>query len=181
MMRCMGPSGGPVSTSGMLASAAGSTWAAASRGSSRNPIRQTGSSSSGVSRKREGSVGPLRMAMSTRPSWIQASSIGLAAVMMRSRTRGKRRRLSAAKRPPNNLAMLGEKPSVTANIDVTVAGARRGDFADASLDTSSIAFVLDCHVWSNNSVRVTGRNASASTVDPAATPQAVQVVKRRVP
>ena len=31
----------------------------------------------------------------------------------------------------------------TANIDVTVPGARRGDFADASLDTSSIAFGLD--------------------------------------
>ena len=34
---------------------------------------------------------------------------------------------------------------------------------------------------SNNSVRVTGRNVSASTVDLAATPLAVQVVKRRVP
>jgi hypothetical protein len=34
----------------------------------------------------------------------------------------------------------------TANIDVTVPGARPGDFADASLDTSNIAFVLDCHV-----------------------------------
>jgi hypothetical protein len=31
------------------------------------------------------------------------------------------------------------------SVDVTVPGARRGDFADASLDTSSIAFVLDCH------------------------------------
>ena len=59
-------------------------------------------------------------------------------------------------------------------------GARRGDFADASLDTSSIAFVLDCHVWSNNSVRVTARNVSASTVDLAAAPLAVQVTKRRV-
>jgi hypothetical protein len=68
----------------------------------------------------------------------------------------------------------------TANIDVTVPGARRGDFADASLDTSSIAFVLDCHVWSNNSVRVTARNVSASTVDLAAAPLAVQVTKRRL-
>jgi hypothetical protein len=42
----------------------------------------------------------------------------------------------------------------TANVDVTVPGARRGDFADASLDTSSIAVVLDCHVWSNDKVRV---------------------------
>jgi hypothetical protein len=70
-------------------------------------------------------------------------------------------------------------PGATANVDVTVPGARRGDFADASLDTSSIAFVLDCHVWSNNSVRVTARNVSASTVDLAAVPLTVQVTKRR--
>jgi hypothetical protein len=60
-----------------------------------------------------------------------------------------------------------------------VPGARRGDFADASLDTS-IAFVLDCHVWSNNSLRVPARNASASTVDLAAAALAVQVVKWHV-
>jgi hypothetical protein len=69
----------------------------------------------------------------------------------------------------------------TTNIDVTVPGARRGDFADASLDTSGIAFVLDCHVWSNNSVRVTAQNGSASTVDIAAAPLSVQVAKRRLP
>jgi hypothetical protein len=62
-----------------------------------------------------------------------------------------------------------------------VQGARRGDFADASIDTSSIAFVLDCHVWSNNGVRVTARNVSASIVDLAAAPLAVQVIKRKVP
>ncbi len=72
-------------------------------------------------------------------------------------------------------------PGATANIAVTVPGARRDDFAESSLDTSSIAFVLDCHVWSNNSVRVTARNVSASTVDLAAAPLSVQVVKRRVP
>ncbi len=71
-------------------------------------------------------------------------------------------------------------PGATAKIDVTVTGARRGDFANASLDTSSIAFVLDCHVWSNNSVGVTARNVSASTVDLAAAPLAVNVVKRRI-
>ncbi|MFO0451466.1 MAG: hypothetical protein ACK52I_22885, partial [Pseudomonadota bacterium] len=60
------------------------------------------------------------------------------------------------------------------------AGARRGDFADASLDTSSIAFVLDCHVWSNDKVRVTARNVSLSTVDLPAAALHVQVVKRRV-
>jgi hypothetical protein len=69
-------------------------------------------------------------------------------------------------------------PGVTANVDVTVPGARRGDFTDAALDTSSIAFVLDCHVWSNSSVRVTERNVSASTVDPAAAALSVQVTKR---
>ncbi len=72
-------------------------------------------------------------------------------------------------------------PGPTANVDVTVPGARQGDFADASLDTSSIAFVLDCHVWSNNSVRVTARNVSASTVDLAAASLALQVTKRRLP
>jgi hypothetical protein len=62
-----------------------------------------------------------------------------------------------------------------------VPGARRRDFADSSLDTSSIAFVLDCHVWLNNTERVTARNVSASTVDLATAPLAVQVVKRRLP
>jgi hypothetical protein len=61
-----------------------------------------------------------------------------------------------------------------------VPEAWRGDFADASLDASSIACLLDCHVWSNNSVRVTAWNASAWTVDLAAAPLAVQVMKRRV-
>ena len=67
------------------------------------------------------------------------------------------------------------------NIDVTLPSARRGDFADASLDTSSIALVLDCHAWSDNSVLVTARNVSASTVELAAAALSVQVVKRRVP
>jgi hypothetical protein len=71
-------------------------------------------------------------------------------------------------------------PGATSNADVTVPGARRGDFADASLDTSSIAFVLDCHVWSNDKVRVTARNVSLSTVDLPAAALHVQVVKRRV-
>jgi hypothetical protein len=69
----------------------------------------------------------------------------------------------------------------TIKIDVAVPGARRGDFADAAVDTSSVAFVLDCHVWSNNSVRVTAWNVSASMVDLAAALLSLQVVKRRVP
>ncbi|WP_431266898.1 hypothetical protein [Dankookia sp. P2] len=71
-------------------------------------------------------------------------------------------------------------PGATANVDVTVHGAWRGDFADASLDTSSIAFVLDCHVRSNDKVRVTARNVSASMADLAAVPLSVNVLKRRV-
>jgi hypothetical protein len=67
-----------------------------------------------------------------------------------------------------------------ANIDVKVPGARRGDVADVSLDTSSIAFVLDCLVWSNDSVRVTARNVSAVPFDLAEAALAVQVVKRQV-
>jgi hypothetical protein len=36
-------------------------------------------------------------------------------------------------------------------------------------------------VWLNNTERVTARNVSASTVDLATAPLAVQVVKRRLP
>lgn len=68
----------------------------------------------------------------------------------------------------------------TTNVNVTVGGGRPSDFADASLDTFSIAFVLDCQLWSNNSVRVTTRNVSASTVDLAAAPLPLQVTKRRI-
>jgi hypothetical protein len=53
--------------------------------------------------------------------------------------------------------------------------------ADAPLGSRSIAFVLDCHVWSNSSARVTARNVSASTVDLASAALTVQVVKRQVP
>ncbi len=77
-----------------------------------------------------------------------------------------------------NLPSLG--PGATANLDVTVLGARRGDFAHASLDSSSIALLLDCHVWSNNSVRVLARNVIASTVDFAGAPLALQVTKWRL-
>jgi hypothetical protein len=40
--------------------------------------------------------------------------------------------------------------------------------------------VLDCHVWSNDKVRVTARNVSLSTVDLRAAGLSVQVVKRKV-
>jgi hypothetical protein len=55
-------------------------------------------------------------------------------------------------------------------VPVIALGARQSDFANAELDTGSIPFVLDGHVWSNNGVRVTARNVSASTVDLAAAP-----------
>jgi hypothetical protein len=71
-------------------------------------------------------------------------------------------------------------PGAVANADVMVAGARQGDFADASLNTSRIAFVLGCHVWSNDKVRVTAWNVSLSTVDLPAAALHVQVVKRRM-
>ena len=71
-------------------------------------------------------------------------------------------------------------PGAVANADVTVPGARRGDFADASLDTRSIAFILDCHVCSNDKVRVTARNVSLSTVDLPAAGLSVQVIKRKI-
>jgi hypothetical protein len=48
------------------------------------------------------------------------------------------------------------------------------------LSLGSIAFVLDCHLWSNDKVRVTARNVSLSTVDLPAVALHVQVVKRRV-
>jgi hypothetical protein len=56
-------------------------------------------------------------------------------------------------------------PGATTNADVTVVGARQGDFAGSSLDTSSSTFVLDCHASSNDKVRVTARNVSFSTVE----------------
>jgi hypothetical protein len=56
-----------------------------------------------------------------------------------------------------------------------------GPFVTGRTSSNSIAFVLDCHVWLNNTERVTARNVSASTVDLATAPLAVQVVKRRLP
>jgi hypothetical protein len=54
------------------------------------------------------------------------------------------------------LEMTWDLPSpaagATANIGVAVPDARRGHFADAALDVSSMAFVLDRQICSNNSV-----------------------------
>jgi hypothetical protein len=70
---------------------------------------------------------------------------------------------------------------VAANVDFAAAGERRDDFAGASLNTSSIAFVLYWHVLFNNRLRVTARSVSASPVDLAAAPLSVQVATRRPP
>lgn len=64
--------------------------------------------------------------------------------------------------------------------DITVAGARPGDIASASLATSSRFFELDAHVWSNNTVRVMARNISNTTIDLGPATLAVEVRKRRV-
>jgi hypothetical protein len=59
-------------------------------------------------------------------------------------------------------------------------GARRGDYAGASLGTSSLAFMLYCHVWSNNIVRVTVQNVSASAMELVPASLSVQVTKWRI-
>ena len=74
----------------------------------------------------------------------------------------------------------GLAPGATTNEDVTVPGAGRGDFEDA-LDSSSIAVVLDCHVWSNGGTRAAARNLSGSTVDLAVAPLAVELRQRWIP
>ena len=71
-------------------------------------------------------------------------------------------------------------PNAATNMDVTLPGLRRGNFTDASLDTSSIAFVLDFHLWSNDKVRVTARNVNLLKVDLPAAALHVRVVKRWV-
>jgi hypothetical protein len=69
----------------------------------------------------------------------------------------------------------------TALLDITVTGACIGDLLQASLATSSRFFELDATAWSNNTVRVRGRNVSNTTIDLAAATLSVQVTKRRAP
>jgi hypothetical protein len=72
-------------------------------------------------------------------------------------------------------------PGATSLIDITVIGARVGDFAHASLATSSRYFELNATAWSNNTVREPARNSSNTTIGLAAAVLLVQVIKRRVP
>ncbi|MFO0158309.1 MAG: hypothetical protein ACK530_02155 [Alphaproteobacteria bacterium] len=69
----------------------------------------------------------------------------------------------------------------TALTDVTVAGSRQGDLAQASLVSSTRFIDLTAFAWTNNTVRVMARNISGATFDLAAATLAVGVTKRRVP
>jgi hypothetical protein len=68
----------------------------------------------------------------------------------------------------------------TALTDVTVAGSRQGDMAQASLVSSTRFIDLTAFAWTNNTVRVMARNISGATFDLAAVTLAVEVRKRRV-
>ena len=65
-------------------------------------------------------------------------------------------------------------------VDVTVAGARQGDRAEASLASSTRFIELDAFAWTNNTVRVLARNISGSTFDLGVATLSVAVTKRRV-
>jgi hypothetical protein len=69
----------------------------------------------------------------------------------------------------------------TALTDVTVAGTRQGDIAQASLVSSTRFIDLTAFAWTNNTVRVMARNISGATFDLAAATLSVGVAKRRVP
>ncbi len=70
----------------------------------------------------------------------------------------------------------------TSLLDVTVAGARQGDLAQAALASSTRFIELDAAAWSNNTVRVMARNISpTATFDLGAATLSVQVTKRPIP
>jgi hypothetical protein len=73
-------------------------------------------------------------------------------------------------------------PGVTSLVDVTVAGCRQGELAEAALASSTRFIELDAAAWTNNTVRVMARNISpGATFDLAAATFSVAVTKRRVP
>jgi hypothetical protein len=73
-------------------------------------------------------------------------------------------------------------PGATSLLDVTVAGCRQGDLADAALASSTRFIELDAVAWTTNTVRVMTRNISPSaTFDLGPATLSVQVAKRRVP
>ena len=65
--------------------------------------------------------------------------------------------------------------------DVTVAGARPGNHAEASLASSTRYIELDAAVWFNNTVRVLARNASGGAFDLGAATPSPAVTKRGAP
>lgn len=69
----------------------------------------------------------------------------------------------------------------TALTDVTVAGTRQGDLAQASLVSSTQFTDLTAFALANNTVRVMARNISGATFDLAAATLSVGVAKRRIP
>jgi hypothetical protein len=73
-------------------------------------------------------------------------------------------------------------PRATSLLDVTVAGARQGDLADAALASSTRFIELDAAAWTNNTVRLMARNISPSaTFDLGQATLSIAVTKRRVP
>jgi hypothetical protein len=61
-----------------------------------------------------------------------------------------------------------------------VAGARRGDRAEASLASSTRLIELDATAWSNNTARVLARNMSEASFDLGAATLSVAVTKGRI-
>lgn len=78
------------------------------------------------------------------------------------------------------LRSVGHAARAATNADVTVPRGRRGDYAEDSLDNIRIAFVLVCHVWSHDKLRVTARNVSLPTLDLLVAALHVRVMKQRV-
>jgi hypothetical protein len=73
-------------------------------------------------------------------------------------------------------------PGATSLLDVTVAGARQGDRAEAALASSTRFVELDAAAWTTNTVRVMARNISPSaTFDLGPATLSVAVTKRRIP
>ena len=66
-------------------------------------------------------------------------------------------------------------------VGVTVAGARQGDRAAASLASCTRFVELDAFVWTNNTVRVMARNVSGAAFDLGAAMLSVALTKRRIP
>ena len=95
-------------------------------------------------------------------------------------TRGGRYRL--AFNHANGGGAYARTDAATSLLDVSVNGARQGDFAQAALASSTRFIELDAATWSNNTVRVMARNISpTATFDLSAATLSVGLAKRRIP